>query len=286
MAGEGLPPEPTSADRGHLGLLYFFLRVQLPALRFAREAFDTHLARAFGVYLPKAGKPVSWDEYLGALYPLDWAVCVGCLEGSNAAWDLLFAARTGRSDSLLVDALRARAARLYPRDEEKQETAVTEFWSHLLVPDGEGSLPVLARYDGQRPLAPWLIRVFQNRHLSHLRKHPGPQALPDDDLAVLLPTRTKEDDRWHQAFSSAAPGLAGRRARRRTNPARPPLEVQNEPAGSGHAPRRTRRNDLSPERQTPRPCPASDRRSARCRRLDRRRSGTIRSDRIGWRAHR
>ncbi|HEY2784617.1 MAG TPA: sigma-70 family RNA polymerase sigma factor [Fimbriiglobus sp.] len=209
MAGEGLPPavtppEPTPADRGHLGLLYFFLRVQLPALRFARDAFDSHLVRAFGVYLPKAGKAVAWAEYLAGLYPLDWAVCVGCLEGSNAAWDMLFAARTGRSDNLLVDALRARAARLYPRDEEKQETAVTEFWSHLLVPDGDGSIPVLARYDGQRPLAPWLIRVFQNRHLSHLRKTPGPQTLPDDDLAVPLPTRTKEDDRWHQAFTLAA----------------------------------------------------------------------------------
>src|SRR4029079_12555972 len=58
--------------------------------------------------------------------------------------------------------------------------------------------------DGQRPLAPWLIRVFQNRHLSHLRKTPGPQALPDDDLAVPLPTRTKEDDRWYQVFGTAA----------------------------------------------------------------------------------
>jgi RNA polymerase sigma factor (sigma-70 family) len=207
MAGEGptpAVPDPTPAERGHLDLLFLFLRVQLPALRVNRSSFDTHLSRAFAVYRPKAESVVSWDAYLAGLYPLDWAVCVGCLEGANAGWDLLFAARTGRSDTLLVDALRARAARFYPRNEEKQETAVTEFWSHLLVPDGEGSVPVLARYDGQRPLAPWLIRVFQNRHLSHLRKNPGPQTLPDDDLAVPLPTRTKEEDRWHQAFTLAA----------------------------------------------------------------------------------
>src|SRR5262245_2245400 len=204
MAGEGTLPDPSPADRAHLTLLHLFLRVQLPSLRVARAAFDAHLARAFAVFLPKSDKPVSWSEYLEGLYPLDWAVCVACLEGSNAGWDILFAARTGRSDTLLVDALRARATRLYPRNEEKQETAVTEFWSHLLVPDGEGTPAVLARYDGQRPLAPWLIRVFQNHHLSHLRKAPGPQALPDDDLAVALPTRPKEEDRWYRAFSTSA----------------------------------------------------------------------------------
>src|SRR5580765_3657020 len=127
MAGEGSTPaalpDPSPADRGHLDLLFLFLRVQLPAIRVARPTFDAHLSRAFAVYTPKVTEPVSWDAFLTGLYPLDWAVCVGCLEGSNAGWDLLFAARTGRSDTLLVDALRARAARLYPRNEEKQETA-------------------------------------------------------------------------------------------------------------------------------------------------------------------
>ena len=59
------------------------------------------------------------------------------------AWDRLFAARAGRTDCLLVDALRARAVRLYPRDEERQDSAVTEFWSHLLVSETPGSVPVL-----------------------------------------------------------------------------------------------------------------------------------------------
>jgi RNA polymerase sigma factor (sigma-70 family) len=103
---------------------------------------------------------------------------------------------------LLVDALRARAVRLYPRDEERQENAVTEFWSHLLVAEQAGSVPVLARYDGQRPLVPWLIRVFQNWHISQLRHHAGFQALPDEDLGLPLPAEA--DGRWNEAFRQAA----------------------------------------------------------------------------------
>ena len=71
-----------------------------------------------------------------------------------------------------MDALRARAARLYPRDEERQDTAVADFWGHLCIAETAGSVPVMARFDGQRPLVPWLIRVFQNWHISQLRKHP------------------------------------------------------------------------------------------------------------------
>ena len=65
-----------------------------------------------------------------------------------------------------------------------------------------GSTPVLERYDGQRPLAPWLIRVFQNWHLSQLRSRPDEQALPDEDIALPLPPQS--DDRWHDAFCQAA----------------------------------------------------------------------------------
>jgi RNA polymerase sigma factor (sigma-70 family) len=187
-----------------LTLLFHFCRMQLPSVTLARDRFDYHIARTFQIYQPKVAEPLTWAAYLDTLYPLDWAVGAGCLDGQDAAWELLFAARTGRTDCLLVDALRARAVRLYPRDEERQETAVTEFWSGLIVPEHEGSPPVLARYDGQRPLAPWLIRVFQNLHLSRLRQHGGAQALPDDDIAMPLPTPPKEEARWHETFIAAA----------------------------------------------------------------------------------
>jgi RNA polymerase sigma factor (sigma-70 family) len=177
--------------------------LQLPAIALAEPAFRAHLTRTFQLYVPKAGGAVSWPAYLDGLYPLDWTVCVGCLEGQEAAWEILFAARTGRSDTLLVDALRARACRLYPRNEERQDNAVTEFWGHLLVPETENGLPVLARYDGQRPLAPWLIRVFQNWHLSKLRRHSGTTTLPDDDIAMPLPPAPTTDTRWHEAFVTA-----------------------------------------------------------------------------------
>ena len=201
------PPPPTGTDRGRIGLLYHFTRLQLPAVKVAETAFVRHLSRTFRLYLPKATGLVTWAAYLEGLYAVDWTVCVGCLEGQADAWDLLFAARTGRSDVLLVDALRGRAARLYPRDEERQDTAVTEFWTNLIVSESDESLPILARYDGQRPLAPWLIRVFQNWHLSVLRRHPAATALPDDEIALPLDAGVRANAaaaRWHEAFVQAA----------------------------------------------------------------------------------
>jgi RNA polymerase sigma factor (sigma-70 family) len=197
-------PTPTPADDARIALLYHFCRLQLPAVALPESTFRAHLLRTFRLYLPKATEPLTWATYLDGLYALDWLVCVGCLEGLEPAWELLFAARTGRSDCLLVDALRARACRLYPRDEERQDSAVTEFWSQLIVSESESGTGVLMRYDGQRPLAPWLIRVFQNLHLSKLRQHAGVASLPDDEIAMPLPSAAKAEPRWHEAFCSAA----------------------------------------------------------------------------------
>ncbi len=200
-------PTLKPADRARVTVLYNFIRLQLPGLRVTEANFLAHLERSFRIYLPKNPGPVSWADFLEGLYSVDWAICIGCLEGQNPAWELLFNARTGRSDCLLVDALRARAVRLYPRDEERQDTAVTEFWSNLIAPESDDVLPVLARYDGHRPLAPWLIRVFQNWHLSKLRQTSAVSTLPDDDFAVPMePTPTAEDPagRWHEVFVQAA----------------------------------------------------------------------------------
>jgi hypothetical protein len=199
-------PAPTPTDRARTTLLYHFTRLQLSAVRFSEAKFNAHLERSYRLFLPKNPAPVAWSAFLEGLYAVDWAVCVGCLEGQNPAWEVLFGARTGRSDCLLVDALRARAVRLYPRNEERQETAVTEFWSNLIAPESEGSLPVLARYDGQRPLAPWLIRVFQNWHLSKLRQSSGVSALPDEDVAVPMDPVPAANGagRWHEVFVQAA----------------------------------------------------------------------------------
>jgi len=198
-------PPLTAADKGRVTLLYHFVRLQMPAVKLSEPTFLAHLERTFRIFTPKAPNPVSWAAYLEGLYAVDWLVCVGCLTGQNGAWEVLFNARTGRSDCLLVDALRARAVRLYPRDEERQDTAVTEFWGNLIAPESEGTLPVLARYDGQRPLAPWLIRVFQNWHLSKLRQSGGVTALPDDEIALPMDTpRANGADRWHETFIAAA----------------------------------------------------------------------------------
>jgi RNA polymerase sigma factor (sigma-70 family) len=181
-------------------ILFHFCRLQWPGIRFPRDKFDRHLDRTLALFRTKEPN-ITEQAYLEQLYSLDWYIACGCLENDRAAWDALFAARTGRADCLLVDALRSRAARLYPRDDEKQESAVAEFWGQLLV--SEHGLPVLARFDGQRPLVPWLIRVFQNAHISRLRVH-GARQLPDDDLAVPLPEQAPADRRWHEAFVAAA----------------------------------------------------------------------------------
>lgn len=183
-------------------LLYHFCRMQLPAVALSLAIFECHLRRAFDIFRSKDNGSVDWDKFLDNLYPLDWFLASACLEGNPRAWETLFAAKTSRADCLLIDALRARAVRLYPRDEERQEGAVAEFWSHLLVPATEGSKATLARYDGQRPLVPWLIRVFQNWHISQLRHETGVQNLPDDDTISSLPTTP--DGRWHEAFCLAA----------------------------------------------------------------------------------
>jgi RNA polymerase sigma factor (sigma-70 family) len=195
-------PELPAPPATRTALLYHYCRMQLPAVAMPQARFLHHLGRTFQLFAAKSPPGLTWDAYLNQLYVLDWYLCCGCLENNNRAWEALFATRTGRSDVLLIDALRARAVRLYPRDEEKQEAAVTEFWSHLLVSETPGSVPVLARYDGQRPLAPWLIRVFQNWHVSQLRSHTGGQTLPEDDLALPLPEAG--DARWHDTFVSAA----------------------------------------------------------------------------------
>ncbi len=186
-------------------LVYHFCRLQLPNLELALDECTCHLRRTFAIYETKTGLAATWDAYLVNFYPLDWFLVVACLEGKHRAWELLFAARAGRGDCLLVDALRARAARLYPRNEERQESAVTEFWGHLYAPEHAGGLAVLARYDGNRPLVPWLIRVFQNWHISQLRRQTGIQALPDDDLALPFPTDADADasSRWREVFAQA-----------------------------------------------------------------------------------
>ncbi len=196
------PGPKTQATEQRTRLLYHFCHLQLPVVELDADRFRHHLQRTFGLYQVKVGLAASWEGYLESLYPLDWFVAVTCLEGKAPAWEYLFAARAGRSDCLLVDALRARAVRLYPRDEERQDSAVSEFWTHLLIEETPGSVPILARYDGQRPLVPWLIRVFQNWHISQLRQRSGMQALPEEDLTLPLPGTT--DGRWHEAFCLAA----------------------------------------------------------------------------------
>jgi RNA polymerase sigma factor (sigma-70 family) len=192
----------------HTTLLYHFCRLRLPRVRLTAEAFARHALRAYDLYRAKScreGRDPSWNDCVDNLHALDWFVSCACLERLDEGWIALSHARANRTDALLIDALRARASRLFPRNMEKQEEAVDEFWGFLLAGEREGSSPILARYDGQRPLVPWLIRVFQNKHLSDLRQDRGRRQLPEDDLDDRdLPFPSNGDDRWHEEFRQAA----------------------------------------------------------------------------------
>ncbi|MBL8823729.1 MAG: sigma-70 family RNA polymerase sigma factor [Planctomycetia bacterium] len=148
---------------------------------------------------------LDWAGFVSQLQSLDAYLVMACLERQEAAWDNLFQSKVGRADRLLLDALRSRAARLYPRMELEQETAINDFWGHLIVSSSEESLPILARYDGLRPLVPWLLRVFQNRQLSNLRSPSHRVAdLGDDDLLQAFEKPdTLSSSHWHELFRDA-----------------------------------------------------------------------------------
>jgi RNA polymerase sigma factor (sigma-70 family) len=195
-----------SEPHSYAPLLYHFCRLRLPAVALPLPAFARHLERARSMFLARfADSAGNWSAFVENLHPLDWFLACSCLDGLSTGWEALFNARASRTDSLLVDALRHRALRLFPRDPERQEEAVTDFWGYLLAGEREGSLPILARYDGQRPLVPWLIRVFQNKHLSDMRKHKGDVPLADEEIGeadLYLPEDS--DARWHDQFREAA----------------------------------------------------------------------------------
>lgn len=204
-----MAPVQRTADYGlRTAVLYHFCRLQLPGLVLPTPAFDRHLERCFELYRAKrakAGASAALAPYLERLYAVDWYLCCCCLEHLPRSWERLWAARANRADRLLTDALRARAVRLFPRDEERQETAVQDFWSYLIVSERPGSTPILARYDGQRPLVPWLIRVFQNKSISELRHSHGMQQLPEDDLGEYdIQLDADGDGRWNEEFRLAA----------------------------------------------------------------------------------
>jgi RNA polymerase sigma factor (sigma-70 family) len=211
-APTGSAPAPVDAVlaplTGTAQLLYHFCRLRLPAVSMPLPVFEKHLRRAFDMYRSRQerdGAAVSWQVFLDNLYAPDWFLACACLEGQPRAWEELFAARANRTDALLIDALRSRAVRLFPRDAERQDEAVQEFWGFLLAGSRDGTPGVLERYDGQRPLVPWLIRVFQNKHLSDLRHRHFERAVPDDELDErLLPPVGDTHERWYDEFRQAA----------------------------------------------------------------------------------
>jgi hypothetical protein len=196
-----------SQEQRQLVLLYHFCRLQFPLIVLPLDRFIVHVRRMYDWARLHSKHPVaSWSAFLEGLHPLDAFVSAACLERSEEAWQvLLFDARVGRQERRLVDALRARAVKLYPGNEERQNNAVDDFWGHLLVAETPGAVPILERYDGQRPLVPWLICIFHNWQISQLRSRDG-KAIPleDDDLLGERELPSDPTPQWHESFCEAA----------------------------------------------------------------------------------
>ncbi|RLS21940.1 MAG: sigma-70 family RNA polymerase sigma factor, partial [Planctomycetota bacterium] len=64
---------------------------------------------------------------------------------------------------------------------------------------------VLEKYDGRRPLIPWLIRVFHNSNLTKLRQSKHDKPLGDDEADEMYWHAPEiSDEHWHQEFRLAA----------------------------------------------------------------------------------
>lgn len=183
-----------------------FARIHYPRLSLPLDHALLHLKRCADLYNRKAqSKGLPEHGLLDGLVVLDWYLAIACLEKKSEAWEELFRSRAGRADFLLIDALRQRSHALFTGDTTRQEEAVAEFWGFLLTGDGADSEPVLAKYDGRRPLVPWLIRVFHNLHLSRLRKSKHDKSLPEDEADnSYWHAPELSDERWHQEFRLAA----------------------------------------------------------------------------------
>ncbi|MER3415303.1 MAG: hypothetical protein C4297_03695 [Gemmataceae bacterium] len=180
--------------------ILLYCRLHLPWVHLTTAVWQQHLRRMYErSQRHQASAP---GAFLRRLFALDAYLVAGLLERQPEAWQVLFALRMESGGRLLVDALRAQALRLYPRDREKQESAVQEFWSHLLVAPEPGGQPILMRYDGLRPLLPWLVRVFHNLEVSRLRApYVRWEDLPDSEW---LPAPVHEDQPvWRETFHQA-----------------------------------------------------------------------------------
>lgn len=187
-------------------ILHAFCRVHLPRIDLLPEKLASHLIRCKNLFNLKCReKGLPEKDLLEGLYYLDLYLAIACLEGLNTAWESLFASKTGRHDQLLIDALRSRAARLFPCDITRQEDAVSEFWGFLLTGEKETSTSVLEKYDGRRPLVPWLIRVFHNSNLTKLRQVKTGRPLAEDEADEMYWHAPEiSDEHWHQEFRLAA----------------------------------------------------------------------------------
>ena len=188
--------------------LYHFARLRLPRIRLAWDTFVSRLENAYQRSVRTANHhktiPPTRRDYAERIYGLDSYLCFGCMNQDKVAWELLFSTYT-QADTLLYEALRKHACRFFPRDRLLQEEKVHTFWGNLIICEKEGQTPILERYDGARPLVPWLITVFDHWVHSDKRKDQDWFDLDENTGgASIPPSEDAGNDIWHELFADAA----------------------------------------------------------------------------------
>ncbi len=114
-------PKPSNGNEKEARMVRAFCGVHLPGINLQHEKLAFHLQRCKELFNAKCrAKGLHEKSLLEGLHFLDFYLNSSCIEGLSTALETLFASKTGRHYQLLVDALRSRAARIFPGDATRQ----------------------------------------------------------------------------------------------------------------------------------------------------------------------
>ncbi|VTS06396.1 sigma-70 family RNA polymerase sigma factor [Tuwongella immobilis] len=188
--------------------IYQFARLRLPRIQLPWDVFLARFRNAYARTLRTQERahtvPPTPEEYVLRVYALDSYLCFGCLNNDRVAWQMLFQTHT-QADAILHETLRKHLCHFFPRDPDRQDDKLNTFWGNLILAEREGQTPILERYDGLRPLVPWLITVFDNWIRSEQR--PTVRMVQrDEDAPEIAETRDEDsgNSQWHELFGEAA----------------------------------------------------------------------------------
>jgi RNA polymerase sigma factor (sigma-70 family) len=150
---------------------------------FTAGAFLPHLARSVGSrFKGTTASPVELESYLNTLHLQDFLLACACLEGSEAAWDLLV--RTYRGYLRSCAAMMLQRGSDAPEAVELADSLFAELYGLADGRRGAGSL--LRYFHGRSSLKTWLRAVLAQRHVDTIRAARRFDSLDEGDAATRL----------------------------------------------------------------------------------------------------